>query len=82
MDTYLKSKEKICAETQKDAPNRDVLTFLQISLLSNFNNLLLVIRTASLAYFVRHHKFAALAALYESRSAHLPVSSSLISSAL
>lgn len=48
--------------------------------LVNAYNLLLVVRTASLTYSVRHHKCAALAALYQCRSAHFPVRSSLISS--
>jgi len=43
-------------------------------------NLLLVVRTAVLAYSVRHHQCTALAALNQSRSTHLPVCSSLISS--
>jgi hypothetical protein len=48
----------------------------------NVDNLLLVIRAALLANSVRLHKSSTLAALYESRSRHLPVSSSLISSSL
>ena len=46
----------------------------------NAYNLLLVIRTASLTNSVRHHKCAAFAALYQCRSTHFPVCSSLISS--
>ena len=42
-------------------------------------DLLLIVRTTVLAYSVRNHKASALAALYESGSSHLPVSSSLIS---
>jgi hypothetical protein len=42
-------------------------------------DLLLVVRTAVLAYSVRNHKSSAFAALYKSGSSHLPVSSSLVS---
>ena len=45
-------------------------------------DLFFVIWTAGLAYSVRYHKLAALAALYQRRNIHLPVSSSLISPAL
>ena len=48
----------------------------------HIDDLLLVIRTASLANPVGHHKRAASAALYQSRSFHFPVCSSLIPSAL
>ena len=44
------------------------------------DDLFLVIRTALLAYSVRHHQRAAFAALYKSRSAHFPVSPSLVAS--
>ena len=53
---------------------------LLIIKLVNTNNLLLVVRTASLTNSVRHHQCAAFAALYQCRSAHFPVCSSLISS--
>ena len=52
-----------------------VLSFLRY-------NLFLVIRSASLANSVRHHKRAALAALYEIGSSHFPVSSATVSSCL
>ena len=44
------------------------------------DDLFFVIRTALLAYSVRHHQRAAFAALYKSRSAHFPVSPSLVAS--
>ena len=50
-----------------------------IKLSVSFYDLLLVVRTTVLANSVRNHKRSALAALYESGSSHLPVSSSLIS---
>ncbi len=57
-----------------------ILKFL--SLLTNGNNLFLVVRTTSLANSVRHHKSTALAALYEIGSSHLPVSSATVSPCL
>ena len=47
--------------------------------LIHLNDLLLVVCSAVLADSVRHHKSAALAASYQSRSRHFPVRSSLIS---
>ena len=46
----------------------------------NAYDLLLIVRTASLANSVRHHQCTTFAALYQCRSAHFPVCSSLISS--
>ena len=48
--------------------------------LINAYDLLLIVRTASLANSVRHHQCTTFAALYQCRSAHFPVCSSLISS--
>ena len=48
----------------------------------NGNDFALIVGSACLAYTVRHHKLAALAAFYKVRSAHLPVGSSFISSCL
>lgn len=44
------------------------------------NDLFLVISTAVLAYTMRNHKLAALAALYQRRSTHFPVRSPLVAS--
>lgn len=48
--------------------------------LINAYDLLLIVRTASLANSVRHHQCTTFAALYQCRSAHFPVCSSLIAS--
>jgi len=56
--------------------------YFHVEVLVGLYNLLFVVRTASLTNSVRHHQCATFAALYQSRSAHLPVCSSLISSAL
>ena len=49
-------------------------------LIFNADDLSLIIRATSLADSVRHHQSAALAALYQVRSAHLPVSPAAVSS--
>ncbi len=50
------------------------------SFLVNSYDFFFIVAAACLTYSVRHHKFSALRALHQIRSAHLPVSSSLISS--
>ena len=54
--------------------------YFHVEVLVGLYNLLFVVRTASLTNSVRHHQCAAFAALYQCRSAHFPVCSSLISS--
>ncbi len=54
--------------------------FMNILKSINCDDLFFVIRTAGLAYSMRHHKSTAFAAFYQVRSTHLPVCSSLISS--
>ena len=51
-----------------------------LSLRLGIDDLSLIVRAAGLADSVRHHQRAALAALYQGRSAHFPVRSSLVSS--
>ena len=59
------------------------ITSCQIPLLSVYrNDLFFVVRAACLAYSVGNHKSSAFAAFYKCRRAHLPVSSSGISSSL
>ena len=61
----------------------ETLGFMRfLSELLSCDDFLLVVRTASLANSVRHHKRATLAALYKIRSSHLPVCSTTVSSCL
>ncbi len=55
---------------------------LKIRILIHSDDLTLVVRTAALAYAMRHHELAALRALDKVHRAHLPVRSSLIPVAL
>ena len=76
----LEANRFLPGKTQKPPAEKPGVDLTRLCFLRN--DLFLVVRSASLANSVRHHKRAALAALYKIRSSHLPVCSATVSSCL